>query len=132
MIVVPGDVEHCDVSSVTEPASPASEVLDAVRHYYAAHDLRVHVVPELTYVVVEHVDVLGPDRVVVTLCEADGSWQMDRRGTPDPADDAVWNDQLVSRRATHELVRTSDGWRRRRIVLLDEWRGENRCPPPAA
>jgi hypothetical protein len=107
-------------------------VLEAVRRYFVTNDLMVRVVPELTYVVVDHVEVLGPDRVVITLCEADGSWQMDRRGTPGRADDAVWNDQLVSRRATHELVRAGGRWRRRQIVLLDEWRGENRCPPPAA
>ena len=72
---------------------------------------------------------LGPDRAEITLCEVDGSWQMDSRHTQRTDDDIVWDDLLVSRRARHLLVRVEGRWRRSDITELEFWPGENRCPP---
>jgi hypothetical protein len=83
-------------------------------------------------VVPERVVHTSPTRVEITLCEVDGSWQMDSRGTRRTDDDIVWNDLLVSRRARHSLVLRDGVWRRSEIVELEFWPGENRCPPPTA
>lgn len=119
---------RCNVDRIAVPGSPAHRFLADLVAYYVTNGLVARVVPELSYVVVEHVQAIGPDRVEITLCEADGSWQMDSRGTAFTGDDIVWDDLVVSRRAQHTLVRTAGEWRRFAIVELQLWLGEQRCP----
>ena len=123
----------CDTSRLAAADSPALTYLDGLLQHYLTNDLVARQVQRgLRYVVPEHVDRPGPDRAVVTLCEVDGSWQMDRRGTDDPSDDAVFDDTLISRRARHELVRRGDRWLRWDVAELQLWIGENACPAPAS
>lgn len=124
--------DRCDVSAVAVGGSPAYRYLVSLRRYYLAHALVLHRVPELSYVVVEDVHMVSPDRAEITLCEVDGSWQMDSRRTRTTADDIVWDDSLLSRRARHTLVRVGDVWKRSDIVELQLWLGEQRCPAPAS
>ena len=86
----------CDPAAVAVPGSPAHRSFDELRRYYVLNGLVAHLVPELTYVIPERVRTLSAGRVEITLCEVDGSWQMDSRSTASPDDDIVWNDLLVS------------------------------------
>lgn len=124
--------DHCDVAAIAVSGSPAYRYLVSLRRYYLAHALVLHRVPELSYVVVEDVRMVSPDRAEITLCEVDGSWQMDSRRTRTTADDIVWDDSLISRRARHTLVRVGDSWKRTDIVELQLWLGEQRCPASAS
>lgn len=118
----------CDLATIAEPGSPAYRSLEALRAYYIDTGMFVRVVPETTYTVAERVRRLAPDRAEVVVCEVDGSWQMDGRTTASTADDVIFDDRLISRRARHTLVWKSGRWRRHDVVVLDEWLGENRCP----
>jgi len=122
------DPKHCEVSRFAVPGSPAHRYLVGLLRYYVANGLVMRTVPEFSYVVPEHVRVIDPNRVDITLCEVDGNWQMDSRGTRTTVDDIVWDDSLLSRRARHTLVRTDGVWRRYEIVELQLWLGEQRCP----
>lgn len=124
--------DRCDVSAIAVGGSPAYRYLVSLRRYYLAHALVLHRVPELSYVVVEDVHMVSPDRAEITLCEVDGSWQMDSRRTRTTADDIVWDDSLLSRRARHTLARVGDVWKRVDIVELQLWLGEQRCPASAS
>jgi hypothetical protein len=119
---------ECDISTLADPGSPAARHLEELHAYYVDNGLLVRVMPELTYTVPEQVRRLSADRVEVMVCEVDGSWQMDGRGTATTTDDVIFDDRLVSRRARHTLVWRGGRWRRHDIVVLEEWMGENRCP----
>jgi hypothetical protein len=120
---------QCRPSDWAVEGSPAFRELDSELRYYLSNGLVAHLVPELTYVVPEQVRVLGADRAEITMCEVDGSWQMDSRRTPSTADDIIWDDLLVSRRARVVLARSAGRWRRVSVEELAFWPGENRCPP---
>lgn len=123
---------RCDVSRWATGGSQAHRALAAVVRYYVSNSLVARIVPAVMYVVPERVVHVSPTRVEITLCEVDGGWQMDSRGTRRTDDDIVWNDLLVSRRARHSLVLRDGVWRRSEIVELEFWPGENRCPPSTA
>lgn len=122
------DPKHCDVDRLAVPGSPAHRYLDGLLRYYVHNRLVVRTVPELSYVVPEYVRMVSENRAEITLCEVDGSWQMDSRGTRTTVDDIVWDDSLLSRRSRHTLVRSNGVWRRYEIVELQLWLGEQRCP----
>jgi len=118
----------CTVERLAAPGSPALGALEALRAHYVELGLVVRRIPALRYVVPERVERRGSDRAAVTLCEVDGSWQIDPRGTTDPGDDVVVDDTLVSRRAVHHLVKLGGRWVRWELVELERWEGVNRCP----
>ena len=115
--------------TVAATGSQAYRLLAALRAHYLRLGLVARIIPAVTYVVPENVRMIAPDRAEITLCEVDGSWQMDSRRTASTDDDVVWDDSLVSRRARHTLVRESGRWLRSGITELTLWPGENRCPP---
>jgi len=117
----------CDVSAVAAAGSPAAGYLTELLGYYLRNGLVSRKITALRYVVPDTITLVGTDRARVTLCEVDGSWQMDSAGTLDTSDDIVVNDRLVSRRATHELILLNGRWLRWDIVELELWIGENRC-----
>lgn len=123
---------QCEVSTIAVEGSQAHRLLSDLVHYYLSNALVARIIPAVTYVVPERVRQLGPTLAEITLCEVDGSWQMDSRRTLRTEDDIVWNDGLVSRRAKH-VIELADGvWRRVEISELQFWPGENRCPRPTA
>lgn len=119
--------EQCDAATLAVPGSPAHRTLTALIHQYRTFGLVAHRVPDLSYAVPESVRQLSTRRAEVLLCEVDGSWQMDGRGTASTADDIVWDDRLVSRRARHVLERVGQQWRRVDVEVLEVWNGVNRC-----
>ena len=121
---------RCDTSTLAVDGSQAKRLLDDLVHYYLSNRLVARIVPALTYVVPERVHHFGRNSVEITLCEVDGSWQMDSRRTLRTDDDIVWNDLLVSRRARHVLRFEGGRWRRVEVTELEFWPGENRCPRP--
>jgi hypothetical protein len=121
---------RCDTSTLAVDGSQAKRLLDDLVHYYLSNRLVARIVPSLTYVVPERVRRLGPSSAEITVCEVDGSWQMDSRRTLRTDDDIVWNDLLVSRRARHLLGLVGGAWRRVEVTELEFWPGENRCPRP--
>jgi len=123
-----GAPRRCDVSRFAVPGSRAAVMLTDLVQQYRLLGLVARPVPELSYVVPESVRRIGAVQFEVVACEVDGSWQMDSRGTTDTADDAVWDDRLVSRRARHVLEHSPLGWRRVDVVNLEVWEGVNACP----
>lgn len=123
---------QCEVSTIAVEGSQAHRLLSDLVHYYLSNALVARIIPAITYVTAERVQLLSPTRAEITLCEVDGSWQMDSRRTLRTEDDIVWNDGLVSRRAKHMIELTDGVWRRVEISELQFWPGENRCPRPTA
>lgn len=118
----------CDPSSVAMRGTPAFERFDEMIQWYATDGLAGRSLDKMRYTV-ESVRIgLDQASAVIVWCYADGALLVDTAGSPDEADDIIVDDAMNSRLIEGSFLLTSEGWRRKDARVLEEWRGEDRCP----
>jgi hypothetical protein len=110
----------CEPSGFTMPGSPAEAGAAQSAEFLQANGYRSEANPAVDFFAVESV-ALDNGEAELTVCRVDGGTTYDTRGTDDPGDDVVVNNEVRSIRTTWKLERFETNWRvRAGAKLTDE------------